>query len=185
MSKAETTTTEPISGVRDLRSTLEWYRDGKSRGPEGIPIQIAGVWSAIVGRTYRANNEVKADDIDDVLENLWENRAAFPENDDSLTIEDIDRVISLLEGLKAVESDYRYYREDRERESKYDVRTQCWVGLYHVTDKTTIVTHLHKSPGMGHTMHNATGLGSPRRDVDEYLQDEVFYSKYDMTQIED
>lgn len=171
---------KPPSGVQDLRSELEWYNDGRGRSSDGIPLQIAGVWDVICGNPYRTNGTNKAETITDMRKRLLENREKFADNDET-GIKDVDRVINLLKALDNTDHEHRYYREDRERESRYDVRAQCWVGLYHVTEKTTIVCHKHTSPGMGMTSYTVSGVATPRRDIEEYLDDEVFYGKYDYT----
>lgn len=170
---------EPITGVRDLRSALDWYNDGGSRGPDGIPIQITGVWDVICGKPHKRGDET-LESLEAILVKLNENYGNFS-NDSKLTRDDAGRVNGLLRGLQSVESEYRYYREDRQRSSKYDVRVQCWVGLYHVTEKTTIMTYLHKSPGMGIAMYTDTGVVAPRKEVDDKLRDDVFYDKYEYT----
>lgn len=172
------TEVEPITGVRDLRSALEWYDDGGSRGSDGIPIQITGVWDVICGKPHRHGDD-KIQSFDRLLNQFTANPEKWDESD--LSHDDVARVVGLLRGLQSVESEYRYYREDRERSSKFDVRTQCWVGLYHVTEKTTIMTYLHKSPGMGMSVYSNTGVVAPRKDIDDKLRDDVFYNEYDYT----
>ncbi|WP_158294371.1 hypothetical protein, partial [Halorubrum sp. SP9] len=63
---------EPITGVRDLRSALEWYDDGGSRGPDGIPIQITGVWDVICGKPY-PHNDAEIGGFGDLIDQLTEN----------------------------------------------------------------------------------------------------------------
>jgi len=172
----------PITGVRDLRSALEWYDSGYSRSNEGISTQIGGVWQVICGKSYRTNKEPKHETIEEMYDHLLENRSTFV--GDKLSKEDVVRVLALFRGLSEVDNEYRVYGEDRERDGRFDYRTRCFVGLYHVTAKTTLVTYLHKSQGMGTTIYSTTGVTSPRRDVEVYLRDEVFYSDYDYTRLD-
>lgn len=176
-------TITPITGVRDLRSALEWYRIGKGRGADGISIQIAGVWDVICGNTHRISDEENCKTLDDVQDRLLDNRSKFQETDNDLTTDDVDRVIALLEGLSDTEREHRLYGEDRERSGRFDMRARCWVGLYHVTDATTIMVYQHRSPGIGMTAYTNQGVEAPRMDIEEKLRNDVFYSKYNYTRL--
>jgi len=176
---------EAITGVRDLRDALEWYRSSHSRSSEGLPLPISGVWDVICGQADNSN--ISTDRIATVEEmeaQILTHREEFVSNNDQYTPEQIDRVIALLRGLDEVDSEYRVYGEDRERTCSIDVRARCYVGLYHVTEKTTIMTYLHQTPGMGAIAYSIRGVESPRMDVEDKLRSDVFYSKYEYDRLD-
>jgi hypothetical protein len=177
---------ETVSGVRNLRDALEWYRNAHGRTDDGPQLPISGVWKVICGKPAKGitvGND-KTPDIGEMESNLVENREKFVRNNDKFSPDEIDRVISLLRGLQEVDREYRVYGEDREATNAFDVVTKCYVGLYHITDRTTIVTYLHITPGMGPMAHSGRGIEAPRMDVEEKLRDEVFLNKYDYQRLD-
>lgn len=176
-----------VTGVRDFRDALEWYENAHySRNPDGPPMAISGVWEVICGKPHGAitADEDRIESVDGMALQLIGNREEFVANNTDFDAEQIDRIIALLRGLGEVDSEYRVYGEDRERTCSIDVRTRCYVGLYHVTEKTTIMTYLHKSPGMGMTVYSNRGVEAPRMDVEEKLRSDVFYSKYEYDRLD-
>jgi|APHM01.1.fsa_nt_gi hypothetical protein len=174
----------PTSGVRALRDDLEWYRDAHGRGASGPEMAISGVWAVICGKPHKGitpGNE-KTAELDAMEAQIAENREQFVANND-FDIETVDRVIGLLRGLQEVDHETRFYREDREREGRFDIRASCFVGLYHVTDKTTIITFRQTTPGMGFTAYTNRGVESPRKDVDEKIEGDILYDKYDYAKV--
>jgi len=176
---------EPITGVRDLRSALQWYDDGGSRSSDGIPIQIVGVWNVICGQPHRTNGVTHAENITEMVTQLRENYGGFSDSD-NLSESDIRRVVGLLTGLSEHPSEYRVYGEPRNSENKYDMPTRCYVGLYHVTEKTTIMCYQHTSSEVGMTTYTVTGISTPRKDIEDKLYDDVFYtSQYEYERLDD
>lgn len=175
----------PTSGVRALRDDLEWYRDAHGRGSNGPEMAISGVWEVICGKPHKGitpGNE-KTAELSEMEAQLAENREQFVVNNDDFDIETVDRVIGLLRGLQDVERETRFYRENREREGRFDIRATCFVGLYHVTAKTTIITYRQTTPGMGFTTYTLRGIESPRKDVDEKIEDDILYDDYDYARV--
>jgi hypothetical protein len=177
-----------ITGVRDLRSALEWYRRGHGRAgsDDAMPIAISGVWKLICGRADGSvldDNQIET--LDEKITPLVDNREQFVANHDEITPDDIDRVIGLLRGLQEVDREYRVYGEDREKTCSIDIRTRCFVGLYHVTDATTLVTYSHISQGYGAVAYTNRGVEAPRKDIEAKLRDDVFYDKYDYVRLDE
>lgn len=172
---------ETLTGVRDLRDALEWYRNAHSRSDEGPPMSISGVWEVICGKPHGSiiADKDRIETIEEMESQLLSHREGFVSNNDAFTPKHVDRIIGLLRGLDDVDREYRVYGEDRDPTCSIDVRTRCYVGLYHVTDRTTIVTYLHKSQGMGASVYSVRGVEAPRMDVEEKLRSDVFYSKYE------
>jgi hypothetical protein len=172
---------EALTGVGDLRNGLEWYRNAHSHGSDGPPLPISGVWEVICGKPHQSitPGREQIETVGEMESQLAANREAFVENNEEFTPEHIDRIIALLRGLDAVESEYRVYGEDREPTSQLDLPVRCFVGIYHVTDRTTLLTYQHQSPGMGHTVATLNGVETPRMDIEDKLRSDVFNSKYD------
>lgn len=177
----------PVTGVRDLRDSLEWYRSAHTHTPEGPPLPISGVWEVICGRSHKSitADNGRIETLSEMVEILVENREQFVENNQEFSPEHIDRIIGLLRGLNAVDHEYRIYGEDREPTSQFDYPVRCFVGLYHVTDRTTILTYQHKSPGMAHTVNTLNGIEAPRMEIEEKLWSDIFDSdKYEYTRLD-
>jgi hypothetical protein len=178
---------ETVTGVRDLRAALEWYRNAHGHTDDGLHTPVSGVWNLICGKP--AKGITGGDDktsLGAMESNLVENREKFVRKDNNkFTPDEIDRVIGLLRGLQEIDTECRVYGEDREATTAFDVVAKCYVGLYHVTERTTIVTYLHIAPGMGPMACSGRGIEAPRMDVEEKLRDEVFTNKYDYQRLDD
>jgi hypothetical protein len=179
---------ETVSGVRDLRAALEWYRNAHGRTDDGLHTPVSGVWNLICGKPAKGitGSNDKTPGIGEMESNLVDNREKFVRKDNNrFTPGEIDRVIGLLRGLQEVDTEYRVYGDNREATSAFDVVTKCYVGLYHVTDRTTIMTYLHITPGMGPMACSGRGIEAPRMDVEEKLRDEVFTNKYNYQRLDE
>ena len=108
---------ETLTGVRDLRDALEWYRTAHNRGDEGPPMPISGVWEIICGKSYGSitADEDRIETIEEMESQLLTHREDFVANNDAFAPEHVDRTIGLLRGLDEVDREYRVYGEDRER----------------------------------------------------------------------